>query len=82
MTMALTVVISIVVLLVVALIVITIVSINASKFSTGSSDAIDSSSLGLQCQTELVAACTDKGSGDLCGSGCDSCTLGAGTPCP
>ncbi|RKY40653.1 MAG: hypothetical protein DRP85_08205 [Candidatus Makaraimicrobium thalassicum] len=82
MTVALKVVITIVVLLVLALILITLVSMNVIKFSGGSGDSIDTSSLGILCQTELAAACADKSSGEMCGSGCDSCPQEGSTLCP
>ncbi len=73
-TMAISVVIAIVVLLVVALILITLVSMNVIKFSGGSGDSIDTSSLGIKCQTELAAGCVGVESGETCPSGkCPSC---------
>ncbi len=72
MSMAISVVIAIVVLIVVALILITLVSMNVIKFSGSSGDSIDTSSLGILCQTELASACVGVESGDPCPD-CPSC---------
>ncbi len=78
--MAISVVIVIVVLLVVALILITLVSMNVIKFSGSSSDSIDTSSLGIMCQTELASACAGVKSGETCPSGCPSCPVNVKCP--
>ena len=81
-SMPLNIVIAIVVLLFLALILITLVSTNVIKFSGSSTGSVDTTSMGIQCQTELASGCQGLKSGvDVCPADkCKSCPVS--TKCP